>query len=140
MRAFGGAAAACAAAVLALALAGCGADYDDLFLVRRTGVLPDARVDIVVNDGGTVSCDRGASRELDSKLLLRGRDIVRSLDEERLLGTVHPPAPGSQLRYQLRTGYGDVTFDDVDAAREPQLGRMIQLVRELAQRECGLAR
>jgi len=121
-------------------LAGCGADYDDLFLVRRTGVLPDARVDVVVNDGGTVTCDRGESRELDSKLLLRARDIVRALDEERALGVVHPPSPGSQLRYQLRTGYGDVTFSDVDAAREPELGRMIQLVRELAQRECGLAR
>jgi hypothetical protein len=128
------------AAAVALALAGCGADYDDLFLVRRTGSLPDARVDVVVNDGGTVTCDRGESRELDAKLLLRARDVVRALDEERALGVVHPPSPGSQLRYQLRTGYGDVTFSDVDAAREPELGRMIQLVRELARRECGLAR
>lgn len=129
-----------AAALAAFALAGCGAESDDLFLVRRTGALPDARVDVVVNDGGTVACDRGAERQLDPKLLLRGRDIVRALDEERLLGTVHPPTAGAQLRYELRTGHGDVTFDDVDAADEPELGRMIQLVRELAQRECGLQR
>ncbi|MDO8186724.1 hypothetical protein Q5424_05175 [Conexibacter sp. JD483] len=129
-----------AAIVAALALAGCGAESDDVFLVRRTGALPDARVDIVVNDGGTVTCDRGASRELDSKLLLRSRDVVRTLDERRLLGRVHPPSPRAQLRYELRTGFGDITFNDVDAVGEPELGRTIQLVRELAQQACGLAR
>lgn len=131
------------AGVLSVAVvgaAGCGAGYDDVFLVRRTGALPDARVDIVVNDGGTVTCDRGESRELDSKLLLRSRDIVRRLDESGLLGEVDPPSPRAQLRYALRTGYGDITFNDVDAVGEPELGRVIQLVRELAQRECGLAR
>lgn len=129
-----------AALIAALALAGCGAESDDVFLVRRTGALPEARVDIVVNDGGTVTCDRGESRTLDSKLLLRARDVVRALDERSVLGEDHPPSPRAQLRYEVRTGYGDVTFNDVDAAAEPELGRMIQLVRELAQQECGLAR
>ncbi len=73
---------AAALAAVGVGVAGCGAESDDVFLVRRTGSLPDARVDIVVNDGGTVTCDRGESRELDSKLLLRARDIVRTLDEK----------------------------------------------------------
>jgi hypothetical protein len=108
--------AALVACLLALAvLAGCGADSDDLLRVSRSGSLPDARVEITVNDGGTVSCDRGEARQLDSKLLLRGRDIVRTLD-------------------------GTIEFSETDGAREPQLGRMVQLVRELAQRACGLER
>lgn len=128
------------AALLVCLLAGCGADYDDLFRVSRSGALPDARVEIVVNDGGTIVCDRGAERQLDSKLLLRGRDIVRALNDEGELGRVHPQPANAQLRFELRTLEGAVTFSDTDGARVPDLGRMVALVRELAQRECGLER
>lgn len=128
------------AALLLCLLAGCGAEYDDLFRVSRDGALPDARVEIVVNDSGTVSCDRGEARQLDSRLLLRGRDIVRALGEEELLGETFARPANAQLRFELRTLEGDVTFSDTDGAREPELGRMLALVRELAQRECGLQR
>ncbi|HST39649.1 MAG TPA: hypothetical protein VLK58_09075 [Conexibacter sp.] len=127
-------------ACLLAVLAGCGADSDDLFRVSRSGSLPDARVDITVNDGGTISCDRGEARQLDSKLLLRGRDIVRELSEDAPYERVLPRPANAQLRFDLHTLDGTIEFSETDGAREPQLGRMVQLVRELAQRACGLER
>jgi hypothetical protein len=129
-----------AVAILGLALAGCGADYSDLFLVRRTGVLPDANVQIVVNDGGTVSCDRGASRDLPPRMLLDGRDIMRALRDDLEFGKVHPRPANAQYRFRIDAPDGTITFSDTDGAHDEDLGRLVQLVRELAQRECGLAR
>jgi hypothetical protein len=126
--------------VLVASLTGCGAESDDLFRVSRSGSLPDARIEIAVNDGGTVTCGRGEARQLDSKLLLRGRDIIRALSEEAPYETVHPRPANAQLRFSLRTLDGTIEFSETDGAREPDLGRLVQLVRELAQRECGLER
>lgn len=128
------------AALLVCLLAGCGAESDDLFRVSRSGSLPDARVDITVNDAGTVACDRGEARQLDSKLLLRGRDIVRALSEEAPYETVLPRPANAQLRFDLHTLDGTIEFSETDGAREPELARMVELVRELAQKECGLER
>ncbi|MDO8213044.1 hypothetical protein [Conexibacter sp. CPCC 206217] len=125
---------------LALVSAGCGADYSDLFLVRRTGVLPDADVQIVVNDGGTISCDRGEFRELPSRMLLDGRDIMRSLREDLEFGKVHPRAPNAQLRFRIDAPDGTISFSETDGAHDEDLARLVQLVRELSQQMCGLAR
>jgi hypothetical protein len=127
-------------ALLACTLAGCGADYPDLFLVQRTGVLPDARVDIVVNDGGTISCDRGPDERLAGRFLLDGRDIMRSLREDLEFGKVHPRAPNAQLRFRLEAPDGTIDFSETDGVHDPDLARMVQLVRELSQQVCGLAR
>jgi hypothetical protein len=130
----------CGAALAACALGGCGAGYSDLFLVRRTGVLPDADVQIVVNDGGTISCDRGEFRRLPSRLLLDGRDIMRSLREDLEFGKVHPRPPNAQYRFRVDAPDGTISFSDTDGASDPDLGRMVLLVRQLSQQMCGLAR
>ena len=134
------------AAALALALAvatagaGCGGAYSDLLAVQRTGALPDARVDFVINDGGTVRCDGGDERQLPSKLLLEARDIVRALSgrfEER---TAFPRSPRALLRFRAETADGELAFSDVDGGRDPDLGRLVLLVRRTAQQMCGKAR
>ena len=48
---------ALAALLATAALAGCGAPSADLFEVRRTGPDRPANLTMVVNDGGTVTCN-----------------------------------------------------------------------------------
>ena len=128
------------ATIVALAAAGCGGDYSDLIAVRRTGSLPDARVDLVVNGGGTATCDGGDEQELRPRLLLDARDIVRELAPEMEKSRVLPRAPNSLLRYDVVTADGEITFSDTDGVRDPDLGRLVQFVRRAAQEVCGLER
>jgi hypothetical protein len=123
-----------------VALAGCGAEYPDLMVVTRSGELPAARLELLVNDGGDASCNGGTEHRLSPRLLLDARDVVRSLTEETLANEVLPPSPRALLRFRLRTEDGSVTFSDVDGARDPDLGRLLELTREIAQDVCGLPR
>lgn len=130
-----------AALTVALGAAGCGGDYSDLLLVERSGSLPGARLDLVINDGGTVVCARGQERQpLPPRLLLDARDVVRALRpqmEERL---AYPRSPRALLRFRAVTADGEIAFNDVDAARDLELGRLIELTRRTARDVCGLAR
>lgn len=132
---------ALAASALALAAAsGCGGDYSDLIAIRRTGSLPDARMEVVVNDGGTARCDGGRAREMRPRLLLDARDIVRELTPELREETVHPRPPNALLRFEVVTAEGEMTFSDTDGSRNPDLARLVQLTRTVAQEVCGLER
>jgi hypothetical protein len=133
-------AATLAAVVLVLVLAGCGADYPDLMVIRRTGALPDANVTLLINDGGTVRCDRGEVLQMPPRPLLDAREIARELAEEASDELVLPRPPGAQLRFRMETQDGTVTFSDADAASRPLLGRLVLLTRTIAQDVCGLAR
>ena len=129
-----------AALAAALALAGCGADYPDLLELRRSGELPGARLTLLVNDGGTVTCDGGEAHQLAPKLLLEARDVVTELEEEAAEDLVLPAPPGALLRFRLRTEHGSVTFSDADAADRPALGRLVAFARTVAQDVCGRVR
>lgn len=133
-------AAAFAALAGTAALAGCGAEYPDLFVLYRSGSLPDARLTLLVNDGGTVSCNGGEPLQLPARRLLDARDIARDLTEEARADLTFPAPRGSLLRYRLRTQDGTVTFSDVNAVRRPVLGRAVAFTRAVAQDVCGLAR
>jgi len=123
-----------------LALAGCGADYPDLFELKRSGSLPQARLTLLVNDGGTVRCNGGEAQQLPPRLLLDARRIATDLMEEAHDDLTLPSPRGSVLRYRLRTQDGTITFSDVDAARRPELAPVIVFARKVAQDVCGLAR
>ncbi|HKG39925.1 MAG TPA: hypothetical protein VKB25_13125 [Conexibacter sp.] len=123
-----------------LTLAGCGAAYPDLFLLTRSGSLPGARLTLLVNDGGTVTCNGGEEHQLPPRLLLDARRVATDLMEEAHDDLTLPAPPGSVLRYRLRTEEGTVTFSDVDAARRPELAPVIVFARQVAQDVCGLAR
>ena len=133
-------AATLAALAATAALAGCGADYPDLFVLYRSGSLPDARLTLLVNDGGTVSCNGGEPRQLPARQLLDARDLARDLAEEARADLTLPVPRGSLLRYRLRTQDGTVTFSDANAVQRPVLGRAVALTRAVAQDVCGLAR
>jgi len=132
--------AATAVCAAALALGGCGADYPDLMVVTRSGSLPGARLTLLVNDGGTVSCNGGEAIQLPPRPLLDAREIARELVEEASEDLVLPRPPGALLRFRLETQDGTVTFSDADAASRPLLGRLVALTRLIAQDVCGLAR
>jgi hypothetical protein len=125
---------------VALALAGCGGDYSDLLAVQRTGSLPGAEIGFVINDGGTIRCDGGREQPLPSKLLLEARDVVRALRERFEAGHDFPRSPQALLRFRAETADGDLAFGDTDGARDPDVGRLVLLVRRTAQQMCGSAR
>ncbi|HEV7773055.1 MAG TPA: hypothetical protein VGO48_07220 [Conexibacter sp.] len=124
----------------ALALAGCGAAYPDVFLLTRSGSLPGARLTLLVNDGGTVSCNGGEEHQLPPRQLLDARRIAEDLSEQAHDDLTLPAPPDSVLRYRLRTQDGTVTFSDVDAVARPELAPVIVFARKVAQDVCGLAR
>jgi hypothetical protein len=129
------------AAVLVLALtAGCGGRSADLFGVDRTGDVPDARVRIVVNDGGTATCDAGKDRELPDALLIEAREVQRDLAEPADAGLNLAPGPQSVLRYDVTTPDGRVRFADDSKDRPPVLDRLAFLTRQISQQVCGLPR
>jgi hypothetical protein len=121
-------------------LAGCGGSYSDLLAVRRTGSLPDARFQFVINDGGTISCQGGRERPLAAKLLLEARDIVRALQPQFEDNRPYPPSPDALLEFRAQTADGDLAFADVDGARDRDVARLVALTRRVAQRACGLPR
>ncbi|HEX5145868.1 MAG TPA: hypothetical protein VFV85_02510 [Conexibacter sp.] len=127
-------------AALALALAGCGAQAPDDFLLTRSGSLPGARLTLLVNDGGTVRCNGGAERTLPDPRLLDARRIAEDLSDDAKRDLTLAPPRGSLLRFRVRTQDGTVTFSDVDAARRRELAPVVEFAREVAQHVCGLAR
>jgi hypothetical protein len=95
---------AAVAAALALAgLAGCGTPSADLLVIERAGDLPDARVTLVVGDGGTVECD-GTEQTLPNDLLLDARDLTDDLEPILARNARLPAPPAAILRYRVTAG------------------------------------
>jgi hypothetical protein len=123
-------------AVAALA-AGCGTPSADLFVVERTGDLPDAELTLLVSDGGTVRCDGGDEVPLHSDRLLEARELARDLapvldDEPRL-----PASDGSLLRYRVLAGEGEASFADTSPRLPPALAEVQRFTRAVARESCG---
>jgi len=129
-----------AAALAALAAAGCGTPSADLFAVTRSGTIPGARLSMVVGDGGTVTCNGAKAVGLTDPQLLPAPELQRELTKPARRHLVLAPRPQSILRYRVRTPDGSVTFADNSAGAGAALARLTLFVREVAQRQCRLAR
>jgi len=127
------------AILAASAVAGCGTPSADLLVIDRAGDLPDARVTLVIGDGGTVECD-GTERTLPSDLLLDARELTSDLEPilERNARLAVPPT--AILRYRVTGEAGGVRFADASPRLPPELGRLIRFTRAVATRSCGLDR
>ena len=103
------------AAALAAVLAGCGTPPPDLFEVKRTGEDRNANVDVVVNDGGSVTCN-GKEHRLDADLLLRARQVLARGQLE-----LHPPAERAPREHALALGQFEQRWGEpgVDAGLAP---------------------
>jgi hypothetical protein len=127
------------AVLLTLVLAGCGTPPPDLFEVTRSGADRNANVTIVVNDGGSVSCD-GKSHPLDAKDLLRARQLVRDLAPQAQLHLALPPGPGTQLSYKARMEAGNVSFSDTSRGNPQSFLQLAAFTKDVTEDICGIER
>jgi hypothetical protein len=125
--------------VLATLVAGCGTPPPDLFEVQRSGPDPNANVTVVVNDGGSVTCN-GAKHPLDAKDLLRARQLVRDLEPQAQLHLELPPGPRSELSYRARMEAGNVAFSDTSRANPKSFLALAAFTKDVTEDICGLSR
>jgi hypothetical protein len=125
------------AIVLVLAGCGLGVQSPDLFLLTRTG--QGSRLTLLVNDGGTISCDGKRPRRLADALLLRARDLASSLGGDAKARLRIPPPPSSVYRFTLRLQDGTISFPDTATAggRYPGLAQAELFAVQAAQQACG---
>jgi hypothetical protein len=127
------------ALIAASALAGCGTPSPDLFEVRRSGADRNANVTMVVNDGGSVSCN-GVSHELDADRLLRARELARDLVPQAELNLELPKGPRAQLSYRVRLEAGMVAFSDTSRGNPKSFLQLAAFTKDVTERVCGLER
>ena len=127
------------AAALAAVLAGCGTPPPDLFEVKRTGEDRNANVDVVVNDGGSVTCN-GKQHPLDGDRLLTARELHRELIPQAELHLELPPGPQPQLSYSARMEAGTVSFSDTSRGNPKPFLALAAFTKDVAEDVCGLER
>ncbi len=124
---------------LAVVLAGCGTPPPDLFSVERSGADRNANVDVVVSDGGSVTCD-GEEHALDADRLLAARQLVRDLSPQAELGIELPRGPGTDLSYRVSMEAGSVAFSDRSPGVPRTFLRLAAFTKDVTERVCGLER
>ena len=130
---------ALAALVVAALLAGCGTPSPDLFVVDRSGADRDANVELLVNDGGSVTCN-GEKHPLDADRLLKARQLERDLEPQAELGIALPRGPGTDLSYKVRMEGGSIAFSDRSAGVPTTFQRLAQFTKDVAEDVCGIER
>jgi hypothetical protein len=120
-------------------LAGCGSPPGDLFAVERSGADRNANVQVVVSDGGSVTCD-GVEHDLDADRLLVARQLVRDLEPQAELGIELPRGPGTNLSYRVSTEAGSVAFSDRSPGVPRTFQRVAAFTKDVTERVCGLER
>lgn len=126
-------------AILATAAAGCGTPAPDLFVMKRDGTVPGARLDLLVSDQ-TVRCNGGPAKDLTSAQILEARDIRRDLiDVQQGLVDVPEPPPAQIFTFAVTTEIGTLRYSDT-TQRPPILPRLSRFTRRVAIDTCGLQR
>ena len=136
--------AVCAVLAGCAALAGCGGiSAPDLFVVKRTGSGPHAKLALLVNEEGGVHCNgvgasAGHKLKLSDPALVEARAIQEDLEEPSANHVSLAPGAKSVLSYYVRDEHGFVRFSD-DSAGQPKVFRQLALfVLQTAQRVCHL--
>lgn len=122
----------------AIALAACGFDVRsaDVLLLTRTG--QGTTLTLLINDGGSISCDHRPSRPLNDALLIRARDLAVNLAGDATRRLQLPARPGTIFTYQIRLQTGTVVFSDHDTAHHPLLAQTEVFAAQTAQQACNL--
>jgi hypothetical protein len=119
-------------------LAGCGNQVmlPDLFIVKRSGTIPGARLELLINEGGQVHCDGGPALALSDPQLVKARGIQEELHEPASHHLALPARPGSVLSYYLRNAEGYLRFSDNSAGQSKAMHELQELVLEVGQKVC----
>jgi len=112
----------------------------DLFIVYRSGSTPHARLTMIVNEEGGVTCDgHEAAQKLSDPQIVKAREIQEDLEKPSSSHLELAPRAGSVLRYFVRDEKGYVRFSD-DSAGQPAVFQKLQLlVLQASQEICHLA-
>jgi hypothetical protein len=110
----------------------------DLFEIRRSGHTPGAALKLVVNEGGSVRCNGGATRTLSDPQLVLARGLQEELQSPSSKHLLLPPRPGSVFSYFVRDAEGYVRFSDNSAHQSSVLRHLAYFVLEVAQKVCHL--
>lgn len=125
--------------VAVVALIGCGGiKAPDLFIVKRSGTGPDARLTMLVNEEGGIRCNGGAQLKLSDSQIVKAREIQEELHDPASKHLALPAQPGSVLAYSVRDQDGTVTFADNSRAQPKVLRSLALFVLEAAQQVCRL--
>ena len=119
--------------------AGCGTPSPDLFVVDRSGPDRNANVELLVNDGGSVTCN-GKKHPLDADRLLKARQLERDLEPQAELGIQLPKGPGTDLSYTVRMEGGTIAFSDRSSGVPNTFQRLAAFTKDVTERVCGLER
>jgi hypothetical protein len=125
----------------AIALAGCsGVQAPDLFIVYRSGSTPQAKLTLLVNEEGGVTCNgRAAAQKLSDPQIVKAREIQEDLEKPSSSHLSLAPKARSVLHYYVRDESGYVRFSD-NSADQPTVFHKLQLfVLQSSQEICHLA-
>ena len=127
------------AAGAGVAVSGCGTPSPDLFVVKRDGTVPGAKLELLVSDQ-TARCNDGPVKNLTSQQILEARDIRDDLHLVQEGDVKVPRAPAAQIfSFAVTTELGTLRYPDT-AQRPPILPRLSRFVRRVAIDTCGLER
>jgi hypothetical protein len=128
-----------AAGACVLAASACGTPSPDLFVVKRGGNVPGAKLEMLVSDT-SARCNQGPVKPLSSAQTLEARDITDGLLEVQSNRAAIPKEPAYKIfSFKVQTEKGTLSYPDT-AQRPPILPRLSRFVRRVAIDTCGLER
>ena len=119
---------------------GCGQAAPDLFEVQRAGSDTNANVDLVINDAGSVTCNRSIHKPLSSAQLIQARDLTHKLEALAKLDVDLPQGPRATLHYHARSQAGSAAWWDTSPGQTGTLARLTRFTKDIAEDVCGLRR
>jgi hypothetical protein len=119
-------------------LSGCGLNVQspDLFLLTRTG--QGKPLSLLVNDGGTISCNGAKAKSLADPLLIRARALAQDLGDDAKAKLSIPRSPNTVAMYRIKLENGTITFPDTAAGRHKELAEAELFAVQAGQQACGL--
>lgn len=129
-----------ASLTIATLLGGCGGGIKapDLFIVTRSSGQAPAKLTVLVNQEGGVTCNAGPTVKLSDPQLLEARAIQEDLHDQASQHRSLTPQPGSVFSYYLRDVDGTVRFSDNSKAKPAVFDRLSLFVLKVAQEVCHL--
>ena len=126
--------------VLAAFVTGCGFEVQepDLFLVTRTGAQAK-RLSLLVNDDGTISCDKGKPKNLPDPLLLQARDLATNLNADVSAKLRFSASARSVYTYTVKVQNGTMSFPDTAGLSRKELSDLELFVVQAAANPCDLS-
>lgn len=125
--------------ILVVLALGCGTPSADLFVIERSGDVPDADLELLVSDGNRVECD-GKPAEMSSEQLLDAREIADDLVPLLKDDFTLPPGDQPVMRFKVTGEDGVVEFSDASRPLPPVFTNLMVLTRAISKQSCGRAR